>query len=1067
MVANRNKPVVLQGKDSTPAIPFHDKNKMKDRMQDNTSCLQRSRKRRDPPAGENSTHPGMSPADFNYLSIPSLFGGQPAPSRFESSIHDCMIESGAYVSYIAEAMDPTPRLDPDGALGGAKASSPADEEIDFVDENTVTDKSDDAFIRAHMHRIENNETIHKRPPDQVGPLNLNVERPSVKQAMGSIVKQEAARQQTGPLSCTPRSSKTPKVANLGLTSPLKCFGGDPGSPNSTTTGGGNTDENSQGGSLKASDSDSIDGPQQLDCKIKDHELSYSPARRVGRRIQTPRRARSRSKSKAPRLRQSPRRKAIYTPSIDFTSTIESASLKSHAEPPQYDETGEHIEVIFVEEQFRKNELFHFGESDGAVFSSPPDQPNPADNPLHQDGSRWYERDKSTESPSDLKYLRKKSIMNGMTTEEESTVRLDERDSNNPRRMVSPLQNRQPASPMVQTVDETQVDDSGSDQNPLEYSQSETTDQKNLGSQASVGEGSQVNHSRTGGDTESKHNRTFQLNASTDDALGALSGRSFVDASITTNGSLLASSKSQSQGRSVNPKPSSDLPNATDGTNLSVKSSTDHTLTTKGSLVEVYRTQGLSNTERQRRYLDVPTPPAINNKSEFLLDLEIARSNEVPESDAAKEQISRDMFTVKSDANRSKGSSRKDPRTSDRVNSIMALVDCDALLGDGAKQTSSCSESNPRYPAFFVPFQHEEKIEKRGLSSRRLDKSDAFFVPFNPSYDDGNESNMQGSHRQRNETAPLILSKAESRGQDISELVEKHNMLRSIHKKTQPAIDTREINSIIADSHESGDGAVHGAEGEEGRTTNPTPTAIAKKEEKYLHDKLQIKPTDSRLAVCESVPSSLQSGKSIQGSLNVGFEKSRGAVCQYIPSSLLSEKPSLDASVVETVRSSNNGCNSAPLQQTELSGSIAGSAKPGEKPLENTENSDHRSSSGSHVEGYFTCLDKDESICGQASKKFEQATTNVKAQASSKRGRALSPLTIEKSIATKDSKCGFDSLGGGPPRMIEIIQEDIGQEDESSATDKSIQLSMIPLKPNEPQSQLDSVQSTIGTSPSAA
>ena len=115
---------------------------MKNRIQnddDPTSCLQpRRRKRRDPPdnssntktsSHNNNNHPNaaMSSADFNYLSLPSLFGGRPVSSRFESSMNDCMLESGAYVSYLAEAMDPAPRLDPEGALG-EPSSKPLPEE---------------------------------------------------------------------------------------------------------------------------------------------------------------------------------------------------------------------------------------------------------------------------------------------------------------------------------------------------------------------------------------------------------------------------------------------------------------------------------------------------------------------------------------------------------------------------------------------------------------------------------------------------------------------------------------------------------------------------------------------------------------------------------------------------------------------------------------------------------------------------------------------------------------------------------------------------------------------------
>ena len=67
-------------------------------------------------------------------------------------MNDCMLQSGAYVSYLAEAMDPAPRLDPEGTLGETiQETLPVDEEIDFVDdENTVTDKSDTGFIQAYM-----------------------------------------------------------------------------------------------------------------------------------------------------------------------------------------------------------------------------------------------------------------------------------------------------------------------------------------------------------------------------------------------------------------------------------------------------------------------------------------------------------------------------------------------------------------------------------------------------------------------------------------------------------------------------------------------------------------------------------------------------------------------------------------------------------------------------------------------------------------------------------------------------------------------------------------------------
>ena len=1139
MVTHRDKPVVWQGDNNiTPPIPIHDKNRMKSRIQNNASCIQRSRKRRDPPVGENSAHPAMSSADFNYLSIPTLFGGQPASSRFESSMHDCMIQSGAYVSYIAEAMDPTPRLDPEGAFGGPKASSPAEEEIDFVDENTVTDKSDDAFIRANMHRIENNETIRKRPPDHVGSLRLiNVDRPSVKEALGSIVKEQASRQQIRPLSCTPRSLKTPRVANLSLTSPLKCFGGDPGSPNSTTTGGGNTDAISQGGSLKISDSDSIDGPQQLDCKINDHELPYSPSRRVGRRTQTPRRQRSRAKSKAPQLRQSPRRKMMHTPPINFTSTIESGSLKSYANPSQNDETAEHIEVIFVEEQFRKNDLFQVGRKEDAIFSLSPEQPNPADNPLHRDGTQCYDHNESAMSPSNLKHLRKKSIMDnkGMTTEEESTVRLDERDSNGPGRMTSPIQKRQPASPMVETVDKTQVDETQVDendsadsayvsqasQNPLEYSQSETTDQKNLDSQVSVGEKSLLNQSSngselqskgvdvarptvsdeshlrtdTGEETASKPNPSFPLNTSTDDALGALSGRSFFDASLSTNASILvASSKSQSQGRSINPKLSSDLPNATDDAHFSDKSTSNQTITTNGSLAEVNYSKAFSNAEKRKRFFEMSTPSISNGKSEFLLDLEIARSNEVPESDATKEQVSRDMFTVKSDANKSKGSSQKDPRTSARVDNIMALVDCADPVGDTARETPRRSEPNHRYPtlhspgntnhqnlstvasrqefpretnrfpAFFVPFQREdEKIENNMLSSRRLDKSDAFFVPFNPSHENRNKNSMQGQTQRdkpMKSTSPGTQITSDGRGQKMSKLVEKHNALQSIHKETQSMMDTREINSIIAESNDTVDGAMYGVEAGDGRTTNPhalSTTSI--NEEIFPQEEAQIKPIDLRLAMSESVPSS-------QPSRQDAHQLSHTVKCSGLASESIS-KTSRDVSNVETVGFRGDGCTSPPIEQLKPLHSKPEPAKLVRDPLEKTLISDHQSSSGSQVEGYFTCLDKDGSTVRQSSEKSEHKLI-AKARPLSNRGRTLSPLTVEKSLAIKDSKSGFDSLSGGPPRMIEIIHEDIIQEDESGDTDKSAHFSMVPLKPNEStQSQFDSVSSAISGHPSGS
>ena len=389
--------------------------------------MPRRRKRADPPDGQ-STQRGISPADLNYLSMPSLMfsGGRAIKSTLESSVGDCMLESGAYVSYIAERMDPSSKQDPQATAD--KTAVPG-EEVEDADENTLTDKSDAAYIRAYLKRIEAGETIRKRPTEKEDANSPQETKNTVDNNSSNNNNNNNDRRgkgnATSALPTLSKQSQQPEKSITTLTAaPLLCFGKASNSgdgPVAETTEGKGDDTHEpipKEASIRASDSDSIDGPHQSECRIGGEGFYMLSPSRGNRRLQSPRRPKARKRTTGKNDRQARHK---------FNNTRQNLP-----QSPYRIHRGEMEQMADVE-------------SPVAIV---PGRKSLTQSPAQQDT-------RPDEKPALLKSLRKKSIMDiqAVTTEEESLLRLDQRDSTHPRRNFSPLQNRQPASPLAEPVEE--------------------------------------------------------------------------------------------------------------------------------------------------------------------------------------------------------------------------------------------------------------------------------------------------------------------------------------------------------------------------------------------------------------------------------------------------------------------------------------------------------------------------------------------------------------------------------------------------------------------------------------
>jgi hypothetical protein len=653
------------------------------------------RKRRDPPDGPSAYNPLPAAPDYvHYLSMPTLFGGRPPVSRFGTSVEGCLIQSGAFASYIAERMDPSPLLDPEGGLGEPKKRE-EDVETLLSERTAYTDKSDNALY-SYIKRIQEKQTLLRPPvPETVESTSLHDDDDDEEGTIAHIpplapllvsIDEDLPPVPVTTALCTPVLRKKSRNRRA-LHSHLSCFAtaaaeAEPSSPVASLEQ--EEDPPSPTPSLHASDSDSILAPPQSDCVMHAEKVLPLSQRRL-----SPRRSQSRSQSRPGRVRVASPRKPKYPPPLSPAPSLDNSTLESlvfHNEEEEmelpFDETndGEHIEVVFVEEDFpppnTKMDRYHrYGESDATVFTA-----------------AWQEPALEL-TPSHLKTMRKISIIDhhhGTTTEEDSTFRFDERDAPEKQRPVlSPHpQSRQPASPMVETTREPQ---SGEEHNVEEESSSSNSDYFDTYKDDSL-----VSHESQGSTSHGEGSRTVRGGVSPSlEGTPAFHEEEGEEITLEEGDSIPSDGQdSREEEEEESPAPHEVQPNP----GFSMQNSTEDLshlprvqITEEGSHFVSPKSQDRLSA------LDVATPLATNVKHECDRSIiEISRSNEeMPESEAVKEQVSRDMFSVINDPLSVKTrNSRSHPKTSTRVKKLMALVDCASPMSASPEKMLTGTQFEP-------------------------------------------------------------------------------------------------------------------------------------------------------------------------------------------------------------------------------------------------------------------------------------------------------------------------------------------------------------------------------------